>query len=90
MAHVCEETRLGPTHRFSLISRGSERLFVTFALGDIRVDDDNTSFRQWIVSDFKDGIVGTGAFERVTLRGFGGESLHFRFDIDGAVFAPLR
>ena len=73
----------------SLITRGGERFFVVFAFRDIRVDDDDPSFRQRIMPDFKDCPVRTGSFERATLGRCSSEPPHFRFGIDGTVLAPL-
>ena len=89
MRHVGEEARLGSAHRFGLIARGGERFLVVFAFGDVRVDDDDSSFRHRTMPNFKHRPVRTGSFERATLPIVGRKSLHFRFGIDGAVLAPF-
>src|SRR5262249_20121149 len=49
VAHAGEEGRLGEAHRLGLVARSGERLLVTLALGDIRVNDNASAFRQTTV-----------------------------------------
>src|SRR5579864_3341025 len=89
MTHVSEEARRCSANRFSLISRGGECFFVVSTFGDIRVDDDDSPFRRRTMPNFKHRTVGTSSFEGALLAHCGGETPHFCFWIDSAIFATL-
>src|SRR5258707_3507022 len=90
MRHVGEERRLGEAHRLGLVARGGERLFVALALGDIRVDDDASPFRQTTVPYLQDGAVGTGTLPSGIPRAVGGEPARLGFHVRRRLLAPLH